>query len=244
MGDRVYGFEFGNPKGGFYAEFVAVGAEHLARVPESYKFPEAGAAATTGLTAMQGLDALHLRPRETLLIFGASGGVGTVAVQIAKSLGARVMATASGRAAIALVRKLGATEVVDARRDDAADRLKALAPDGFDAVLAFAGGETLERCLGLLRAGGRVAHPNGIEPAPRRRPRIRLTRYDAEAGPDEFARLNRIVKTARIRIHVAEIFPLERAAAAHRRLAHGHIPGRLILQIRGKGPQGNRSRLH
>jgi NADPH:quinone reductase len=235
LGDRVYGYEFGNPKGGFYAEYVAVNAKHVARVPHVLKFLEAGAAATTGLTALQGIDALDLRPRETLLIFGASGGVGTVAVQIARSRGVRVIATASGNAASALVRKLGATAVIDARRKDAIERMTATAPDGFDAVLAFAGGETLERCLDLLRAGARVAHPNGIEPAPRNRSGIKLTRYDAEADPKEFARLNRIVNAARVRIPIAKVFSLEQAAAAHRRLARGHIPGRMVLQIRRNG---------
>jgi NADPH:quinone reductase len=231
-GDRVYGYEFGNPKGGFYAEYVVVNGKHLARVPAQFEWLEAGAAATTGLTAMQGIDALRLRRGETLLIFGASGGVGSVAVQIARRRGARIFATASGRAATALVRRLGVSEIIDVRRDDAIDRLRSLVPDGLDAVLAFAGGEKLERCLDLLRSRASVAHPNGIEPAPRRRPGIRLVRYDAEANPRELARLGRIANRAEIRIPIAKVFPLERAAAAHRRLARGHIAGRIVLRIR------------
>jgi NADPH2:quinone reductase len=241
-GDRVYGYEFGNPKGGFYAEYVAANVKHLARVPAQFELPEAGAAATTGLTAMQGIEALHLRRGETLLIFGASGGVGTVAVQIAKHRGAHVLATASGREAAALVRRLGAHEVIDGRRDDAIDRIKALAPDGLDAVLAFAGGETLERCLDLLRSRGRVAHPNGVDPAPRRRRGIRMVRYDAEASPKELARLGRLANRAKLRIHIAQEFPLERAAAAHRRLGRGHIAGRIVLRIRKADRTRRRSR--
>ncbi len=115
IGDRVYAYEFGNPHGGFYAEFAVAQADRTARVPTSLHLPAAGAVATTGLTAVQGIRALQLRRGQTILIFGASGAVGTIAVQLAGQRGARVIGTASGRAAERLVRRLGATDVVDAR---------------------------------------------------------------------------------------------------------------------------------
>src|SRR5580765_3020122 len=82
-GDRVYAYEFGNRQGGFYAEFAVAHASHVGRVPKALDLGDAGAAAATGLTALQGIDALALRPRQTVLIFGASGAVGTMAVQFA-----------------------------------------------------------------------------------------------------------------------------------------------------------------
>ena len=85
LGDRVYAYEFGNRQGGFYAEFAAANAEHVGRVPKGLDLRDAGAVATTGLTALQGIDALGLRPGHTVLIFGASGAVGTMAVQFAAS---------------------------------------------------------------------------------------------------------------------------------------------------------------
>lgn len=232
IGDRVYAYEFGNPKGGFYAEYVAVEARHVGRVPKRLDVLAAGAAATTGLTALQGVDALRLRRGETVLIFGASGAVGTLAVQFAKRRRARVVATASGGAARRLVRRLGADVVIDARSDEALEGLPALAPDGIDAALALAGGDALERCLDLVRAGGRVAYPNGVEPEPRRRRRVRRIAYDAEAGPREFARLGRAVAGAGLRVPIAARYPLAQAAKAHARLTRGHVLGRIVLRIR------------
>src|SRR5262249_10435817 len=108
---------------------------------------DAGALAATGLTALQGIEALGLRPGQTVLIFGASGAVGTMAIQFAVQRGADVIATASGAAAARLVRTLGARHVIDVRRTESADQLRKFAPDGLDGVLALAGGRELERCL-------------------------------------------------------------------------------------------------
>jgi NADPH:quinone reductase len=231
IGERVYAYEFGNSKGGFYAEYVVVKADQVGRVPTGFDTLQASAVVPTGLTALQGIDAkLHLRRGQTVLIFGASGAVGSLAVQFAKQRGARVLATASGPRAARLVRRLGAAAVVDARRDDAAQRLWKLAPNGIDAALAFAGGEALERCLDLLRAGAPVAYPNGIEPEPRRRKTIRLMPYDMVANRQWFARLERGITQGGIEVPIAGVFPLARAADAHRRLERGHITGRLVLR--------------
>jgi NADPH:quinone reductase len=234
VGDRAYGYDYANPKGGFYAEFVAVSEQHAARVPKQLDLRQAGAAVTTGLTALQGIDdALHVRRGETVLVFGASGAVGTLAVQFAKRHEAWVLGTASGRDAAALVRRMGASAVIDARSKDAEAQLRKLAPDGLDAVLALAGGVALERFLNHVRPGGRVAYPNGIEPPPRHRPKIRLTAYDAEVGPREFAKLDLAVNQANLRVPIAAAYPLAQAAKAHARLEKGHILGRIVLWLRG-----------
>jgi NADPH:quinone reductase len=232
IGDRVYAYEFGNPKGGFYAQYAAVKAKHAARVPRGLGRLQAGAAAPTALTALRGIvEVLRLRKGDTLLIFGASGAVGTLAVQFAKHRGARVLATATGRPAASLVRRLGADAVIDARRDDAAERLWKLAPNGIDAALAFAGGEGLERCLDLIRPGGCVAFPNGIEPPPRRRRSLRRESYDLDASPRWFRRLARSVAKAPVRVPIAAVFPLAKAAKAHQRLAKGGVSGRMALRV-------------
>jgi NADPH2:quinone reductase len=229
--DRVYAYEFGNRQGGFYAQYVAAAAEHVGRVPKGLELRDAGAAAATGLTALQGLDALGLRPGHTVLIFGASGAVGTMAVQFARQRGAHVIATATGAGPARLVRKLGAHRVIDARRPDAIDRLRTFAPDGLDGVLALAGGPELERCLDFMRPRGRVVYPNGIEPAPKARHTFRLRAFDAVAGPRQFDKLSRYLGTGRIRVPVTATYPLGRAAQAHRRLERGTAPGRMVLRV-------------
>lgn len=228
VGDRVYAAGFG-----FYAEYVAVNANRVGHVPEGLDLLHAGAVVSTGLTALQGVDdALHLRKGETVLIYGASGAVGTLAVQFAKRRGARVLATASGRGATSLVRRLGAQAVIDARAEDVIERLRALALKGLDAVLALAGGDVLEQCLDLLRSRGRVAYPNGVEPVPRTRRGVRLLVYDGEADPDHFARLGRAVTEAQLPVPLAAVYPLAQAAQAHEQLERGHVFGRIALRVR------------
>ena len=229
--DRVWAYAFGNSKGGFYAEYVAVKAEHVGKVRRRLDLLQAGAGAVTGLTALQGIDLLRLRDGMTVLIFGGSGAVGSLAIQMARFRGARVLATASGAEATAFVLNLGAEAAIDARRRDAVDRLRELAPDGLDAVFAMAGDEMLDRFLELVRRGGRVASPNGVEPKPRARRNVRAFRYDAVANPRKLAQLASVVEEGRIRVPIAEVYPLAEAAKAHARVERGRVLGRVVLKI-------------
>ena len=233
-GDKVYGYEFGNRQGGFYAEYAVANADHVALVPGKLDLAKAGVVATTGLTALQGIEALRLRAGETVLIFGATGAVGTMAVQFAAQRKARVLASATGKAASRLVRSLGADAVIDVRSDQFARQLRQAAPTGIDAVLALAGGEELERCLDFVRPGGRLVHPNGIEPEPGRRKNLRVKSYDAVAEPKAFARLGEALSKKRIHVPIAATYPLGKAAQAHRRLGTDHIIGRMALRIGGR----------
>jgi NADPH:quinone reductase len=236
VGDQVYSYGWSNPKGGFYAEYVAVDADKVARIPKRIDLTQAGAMATIALTALQGIDdALQLRRGETIIVHGASGGVGMLAVQFAKLRGARVLAAASGREGTALARDLGADAVVDGRKGDIAEAARRLAPDGVDAVLALAGGAELDQCLDAIKRGGRVAYPSGVEPRPAKRRGTTVTRYDAIAGVREFERLNRAVEAARLKVPIAKEFPLRHAARAHERLAKGHVVGKIVLRVRNPG---------
>jgi NADPH:quinone reductase-like Zn-dependent oxidoreductase len=233
VGDHVYSYSWDNPHGGFYAEYVAAPAERVGHVPKGMSLRDAGAIATTALTAIQGVDdALHLKSADTLILHGASGGVGTLALQFARLRGARVLATASGEDGSALVRRLGADVVVDSRRGDTAAAARQLAPAGVDAVLAFAGGDSLEHCIDALRYGGRVAYPYGVEPEPKGRDGIgAMIRYNAVPGPAEFERLNRAIEAMRFEVPIATEFPLAEAAQAQVRVEAGHILGKVVLRI-------------
>jgi NADPH:quinone reductase len=230
---EVWAYEYGNPKGGFYAEYVAVNAAHVGRVPPELTLLEAGASAVTGLTALQGIDDhVELRSGETILIFGATGAVGTLAVQFAKRRGAHVIGTATTASGEQTVRELGADHALDVRAPDAPERLRTFAANGLNAILALAGGDALESCADQVVEGGRIAYPNGVSPQPRKRAHVRTIAYDAVAGHQEFARLNRAVAESRLRVLIAKTFRLEEAAQAHQRLEQSHIIGRLALQIR------------
>jgi NADPH:quinone reductase-like Zn-dependent oxidoreductase len=229
-GDRVYAISLANPKGGFYAQYVAVKAENAAPIPNNLSVEQAGVLPVDAVTALCGLDdALQLKAGESLMIFGASGGIGHLAVQLARRMGARVFAIASGADGVALVKRLGADAVVDGHGDDVAAAARRFAPDGLDAALLTAGGKEAERALEAVRDGGRVAYPNGVEPQPKARPGIRVKNYDGTPTPQSIAKVNRLVEKGPFEVHVARTFPLDRAAEAHRALDE-HFLGKLALR--------------
>jgi NADPH:quinone reductase-like Zn-dependent oxidoreductase len=232
VGDQVYSYSWDNPHGGFYAEYVAVPAERVGHVPKGLTLRQAGAIATTGLTAIQGIDdALHLKAGDTLIIHGASGGVGSLALQFAKLRGVKVLATATGDDGMAFAKQLGADAVVDGRHGDIAAAAREFAPKGVDAVLALAGGDTLERCIDALRAGGHVAFPYGVEPEPKARDGVPIVRYNAVPGPKEFERLNQAIEAINLTVAIEAEFPLAEAAKAQQRVEAGHILGKVILKV-------------
>jgi NADPH:quinone reductase-like Zn-dependent oxidoreductase len=231
VGDRVYSYSFDNPKGGFYAEYVAVVSERVAHLPRSLDFEHAGAIPTTGLTAMQGIDeVLRVKPGQSIIVLGASGGVGTLAVSIAKFRGARVLAIASGNDGVALARRLGADEAVEGHHGDVLAAARQFAKEGVDGVLVLAGGNALMHCLEVVRQGGRVAYPNGVEPEPKKRDDIEIRSYDAASNRHELGRLARLVDECKPEIVIAASCPLGQAAKAHEQLARGHVLGKIVLR--------------
>ncbi len=236
LGDRVYAFSLVNPKGGFYAEYVAVKADDVSRIPGKLTTQQAGAMPVDAMTALRGLDdTLALKPGEAVMIFGASGGIGHLAVQLAKRMGARVFAVASGSDGAALVKKLGADAVIDGHKDDIAAAARQFAPNGFDAALITAGGPAANKALAGMRAGGRVAYPNGVEPTPEASSGIEAKAYDGMPDPQAIEKLNRLIESpalpesGRFEVHIARSFPLDQAAEAHRALDE-HYLGKLVLK--------------
>jgi NADPH:quinone reductase-like Zn-dependent oxidoreductase len=227
VGDEIYG-----TANGFYAEYVRARADRIARVPKGVGLTEASILAISGLSALQGVDdVLQLKAGETLIIHGAAGGVGTLAIQIAKLRGAKVLATATNEEGLALARGLGADAVVNGKTGDIAAAARQFAPHGVDAVLGLAGGDALEHCIDALRRDGpgRVAYLYGLEPIPRPRGAIRMILYNFVPGTRELERLNETVAAAKLRVPVAAKYPLADAAEAHRRLEAGHLLGKLVL---------------
>jgi NADPH:quinone reductase-like Zn-dependent oxidoreductase len=169
-----------------------------------------------------------LKKGESVLILGASGGIGHLAVQLAERMGARVLAVASGDDGVAFVRSLGAAKVVDGKKDDIAAAAREFAPQGLDAVLLTAGGEAAEKALSTLRQGGRAAYPSGIQPIPKERSGIKIQRFDGEYAPPPFEKLNHLIEAGPFKVHVARTFSLDQAADAQRAL-EDHYLGKLAL---------------
>lgn len=230
VGDRVYAYAF---EAGFYAQYVTVKQDEVALAPPNIPTEEAGALGADGVTALIGLeDKLKIGVGEELMIFGASGGIGHLAVQLARRMGARVLAVASGKDGLELVRRLGVDAAVDGRHGDVAAAVRAFAPDGLDAVLALAGGEPLQRAIAGagMKKGGRIAHPNGVEPVPEGGPGIKVIAYDGVPRPDVFQRLNAWITAAPFHVEIGQTYELEDAARAHRELDRHHL-GKLAFRI-------------
>lgn len=233
VGDPVYAYAWDNPQGGFYAEYIALPAKGVAHVPAGTTLKDAGAMPVSALTALQGIDdALHIKAGETLIIHGASGAVGSLALQFARLRGAKVLATASGEDGVSFVKRLGASAAVEGRHGDIRAAAREFAPGGVDAVLALAGGEALETCLDAVKPAGRVAFPSGVRPEPKARPGLVIVKYDALTGPAEYARLNEAIQAAKLEVPIAAEFPLIDAAGAQQRMAAGHVLGKIVLRIR------------
>jgi NADPH:quinone reductase-like Zn-dependent oxidoreductase len=229
-GDRVYGMALANPKGGFYAEYIALKADHVSPIPGKLPVDQAGVMPVDAMTALIGLDdTLGLKSGESVMIFGASGGIGHLAVQLAKRMGARVFAVASGADGVALARRLGADAVVDGRKDDILAAARQFAPDGIDAALVTAGGAATDKALTAVRSGGHIAYPTGVEPTPAAPPGAKVRRFDGMPKADTINKLNSLIEAGPFEVHVARAFPLNQAADAQRALDE-HYLGKLALR--------------
>jgi NADPH:quinone reductase-like Zn-dependent oxidoreductase len=230
-GDRVYAGELANPKGGFYAQYVAVKADNVSLIPGQLTIEQAAVLPTDGLTALTGLEkVLDLKSGESLMVYGASGGIGHLALQLAKRIGADVFAIASGDDGVRLAKKLGADHAVDGRGDDVLKAAKEFAPNGIDAALVTAGGNRTDRALSAIRKDGRIAYPHGVMPEPTAPEGVEIEAYDGEFSSAFVERLNALIDSGPFEVQVDRTFRLEEAGKAHNALAEHHL-GKLALRI-------------
>lgn len=233
-GDRAYAISVASSKGGFYAEYAAVKADNTAPIPKNLTTEQAGVMPVCAITALRGLDdTLRLKRDKSLIIIGASGGIGHLAIQLAKRIGARVLAVASGDDGVALAKRLGADMAVDGHKDDVEAAAREFAPNGLDASLLTVGGEVAEKALmAAMRKGGRVAYPNGVEPKPKARPGLKIQSYDGIPDQKALKKLNKLIESGPFEVHIARTFTLDQAADAHRAL-DSHYLGKLALRPTG-----------
>ncbi|MGA4844249.1 NADP-dependent oxidoreductase [Streptomyces sp. G45] len=229
-GDEVFGMPLFPRAASAYAEVVSAPALHLARKPAALSHVEAAALPVVGLTAWQGLVALAgVGEGDRVLVHGGGGGVGHVAVQIAKALGAHVIATASGSKR-EFVRGFGADEVIDHTAVDFTDAVRDI-----DVVLDTIGGDTAGRSLDVLRPGGHlvtaVAEEDAGLAARYEAAGLRFSGIAVDPDPVALRGLVGLVERGALRVHVRETFPFERVADAHRLLDAGHLQGKLVLTV-------------
>jgi NADPH:quinone reductase-like Zn-dependent oxidoreductase len=213
---------------GAYAEKIAIKAAILAHKPPGISHVDAAAVALAGLTALVAVeDTLHLKRGETILIQGGAGGVASIAIQLAKHIGARVITTASAPNH-GYVRTLGADEVVDYNAQDFSTALS-----GLDAVFDTVGGDTATRSFAVLKPGGRAAFIASGAQAPKpTRADVGSLRPQVGRDRPHLERLAQLVEGGAVRIPEITRFALAEAAAAHQVSQSRHLRGKLVLLVR------------
>lgn len=229
-GDEVYSMAF--DCGGTYAEYVAAPAAIVARKPASLDLTSAAAIPLVGLAASRALAALQLQPGETVVIGGASGGVGSIAVQLAAKLGAHVIGIASDQN-LDYVRSLGAQEAVAYDSQDAAAAIRAAHPGGVDALLDVTGGDALLQLADTLREGGRLtsitADPGTIAQVQERG--VNASGIFAVPSAETLTELARLIDDGQLSVKVSAVMPLEEVAWAHQLVESGQAHGKVVLTV-------------
>lgn len=227
IGDPVFGVGDAGFEGA-YAEKVAIKAAIIARKPDKLSHKDAAAMALTGLTALVAVeDTLALRRGETILVQGGAGGVASLAIQIAKHIGARVVTTASP-SNHAYVKAMGADQVIDYNKEDFT---KVLAD--IDAVFDTVGGSVAERSFAVLKPGGRAAFiasgPTAPEP---NRDDVRSLRPNVKRDRQHLERILSLWDGGSVRVPEIKLFKLTEAAAAHELSEGRHLRGKLVFMVR------------
>ncbi len=228
VGDRVYSYSYGNSTGGFYAEYVGVPADRVARVPAHLEMKVAGGMPCIALTAQSGLETLKATRGRTLLVFGASGGVGSCAVWLASEKGVTVVATAQPDAQ-EYVRSLGAAHTIDPNSSEREAVIKRAAEAGFDATLVTASSDTLPYFLSHLKAKAPIAYPNGVEPKPRFDGHP-VSAFDGAMSHEAFEKLNAAIGSRKLPLRT-HVFPFKDVVQAHHRIEEGHVVGKIVLYL-------------
>jgi NADPH:quinone reductase-like Zn-dependent oxidoreductase len=227
VGDEVFGYVRRDDVAfGTAAELVPAPERTVALKPASFSFEEAAALPLAGLTAYQSLvESLEVQAGERVLIHAASGGVGHLAVQIARARGAHVIGTA-GAANLDHVRDLGAHEVLDHSAGTISEQLASVGGQ-VDAVLDLIGGDALEDAPHQVKGGTRITSIIDPETALGLGGRYVFVRPDRDC----LAALTRLVDDGHVRVVVAEIFDLDQIADAHRLSEEGHPRGKIVVRI-------------
>jgi len=224
-GDPVYGYVSLQRNGG-YAEYTIAKSDEIAPKPESLDFDNAAAIPVGALTSWQAIfDTAHLQSGQRILITGASGGVGSMAVQLAKGKGAFVIATASGKNE-EFVRGLGADEFIDYTREKFEERVREV-----DIAYDTIGGDTLERLFTTIRRGGYLV--TTVMPPSNDKAEnygVHASMIGVEPSGQQLREINRLIDAGKIKTYIAAVLPLAEVGKAHQLSESGRTRGKIILR--------------
>lgn len=219
------------PKGGTWAEFAAVSAEVAMPIPDGLGFEEAAALPIPGNTALAALKTLNLQEGDSVFIAGASGAIGTIAIQIASKRGCHVAASASPPNHD-YMKSLGAELAVDYRDPNWAEKIRDWMPGGVDAALAIQPG-TGQTSQAAVRDGGRVVTVSGDRVRPERNIEVQQFMHSPDTRQDLVLFASDVVSGG-MRVVVEQVYPFEQAVMALERTERRHAQGKVVLSIREK----------
>ncbi|WP_207426092.1 NADP-dependent oxidoreductase [Pedobacter sp. SYSU D00535] len=227
-GDEVYAYAR-RPvvQHGTFAEYIVLPESYLALKPRTLTFSEAAGIPLVGLTAMQSLiDAGRLQEGQVVLILGASGGIGTMGIQIAKEKGAKVVGVAS-QTNHEYMKELGADHTIDYRDTDIAAELRDLFGEGVDLIFDAASGETLQKSLASLKPDGKlVSILNTGEDLPKD---LNFKYVFVEPNSRQLEALAEMADRGKLKVHLSNWYPLAEAAAAMRQIETHHTKGKIVI---------------
>ncbi|CAJ37679.1 predicted NADPH:quinone reductase (alcohol dehydrogenase superfamily) [Methanocella arvoryzae MRE50] len=225
-GDEVYGW-LGTGKNGTYAEYVAADAQAISLKPKSLDFVQAAGIPLAALVAWQTLfDTADLKFGQTVLVHGASGGIGHLAVQLAKWKGAKVIGTASTRNQDFL-REIGTDMVIDYQKARFEDMVR-----NIDVVLDTQAGDTQRRSYRVLKKGGILVSTLGIEnPDEAAKYGVRAVGFINHPDGGELKQIADLIDEGKLKPTISTVMPLKDAARAHELSQTGHSRGKIVLKV-------------
>jgi alcohol dehydrogenase len=229
VGDKVYGqanVVAGNS--GAFAEYAATSAGQVALAPKDLDFQQAASLPLVGASALQALTQhINLQPGQKIFVHGGAGGIGTIAIQVAKHIGAHVATTATGDG-IAYTTSLGADEVIDYKTQDFSDTLS-----GYDAVFDTVGGEDFVKSFGILKQGGvAVSMAAQADEAKATDYGITAISQNTHVSTNILDELRQLVENGVVKPQVDKIFPLEQISKAFETRENGSVKGKIVIKIR------------
>ncbi|WP_318615231.1 NADP-dependent oxidoreductase [Sporosarcina sp. YIM B06819] len=228
IGDRVMFISGMQLKGGTWAEFASVNEDALINIPDNLQFVDAAAIPVAGTAALEGMKALKATPGDTVFIAGASGAIGTLAIQLAVARGYRVVSSASAQNH-AYMLTLGAECVVDYRDADWANQVKQWMPRGVDAALAIQPG-TGVTSMGIVKDGGKVVTISGDQFLAERQIIVEQITNHPETKK-ELSQLASEAASGQLRIVVEHVYPFEQGVEALKKVESRHVRGKIVLSM-------------
>ena len=229
VGDKVYGqanVVAGNS--GAFAEYAATKASQVALAPSNLDFKQAAAMPLVGVSALQALtEHIELKRGQSILIIGGSGGIGSIAIQIAKDIGAKVITSTSGDG-LQLVKQLGADEVYDYKTQDVSQLVS-----GVDAVFDTAGGQAFNAALGCLKHGGTaVSMIAQADEALVNQLGVKAITQQTKVNTEKLDRLRQLIETEVVKPQVSKVFKLGDVAQAFLQRESGQLTGKVVIEVK------------